>query len=143
LLLKLGGYGFLRFVLPIFTDATKYFLPLVITLCVIGIIYASLTTLRQVDMKRIIAYSSVAHMSYGMLGIFSLNYYGILGGIIIMLAHGLVSSALFYLVGILYDIYGTRLIKYYGGLVHVMPLFSVFFFFLLLQIWDYLVYLFL
>lgn len=129
LLLKLGGYGFLRYVLPIFTDATKYFLPLAITLCVIGIVYASLTTLRQVDMKRIIAYSSVAHMSYGMLGIFSLNFYGILGGLILMLAHGLVSSALFFLVGIIYDIYGTRLIKYYGGLVHVMPMFCFFLFF--------------
>jgi len=129
LLLKLGGYGFLRFVLPIFTDATKYFLPLAITLCVIGIVYASLTTIRQVDMKRIIAYSSVAHMSYAMLGIFSLNYYGVLGGILLMLGHGLVSSALFLLVGILYDIYGTRLIKYYGGLNQVMPLFSFFFFF--------------
>lgn len=129
LLLKLGGYGFLRFVLPIFSDATKFFLPLALTLCVIGIVYASLTTVRQVDMKRIIAYSSVAHMSYGMLGIFSLNYYGIMGGILLMLGHGLVSSALFLLVGVLYDIYGTRLIKYYGGLSQVMPLFSFFFFF--------------
>lgn len=129
LLLKLGGYGFLRFVLPIFTDATKFFLPLAISLCVIGIVYASLTTIRQVDMKRIIAYSSVAHMSYGMLGIFSLNYYGIMGGIVLMLGHGLVSSALFLLVGVLYDTYGTRLIKYYGGLSQVMPLFSIFFFF--------------
>lgn len=129
LLLKLGGYGFLRFVLPIFTDATKFFLPFVITLCVIGIVYASLTTLRQIDMKRIIAYSSVAHMSYGMLGIFSLNYYGVLGGIIIMLAHGLISSALFYLVGILYETYGTRIIKYYGGIVQIMPLYAFFLFF--------------
>jgi len=80
-------------------------------------------------MKRIIAYSSVAHMSYGMLGIFSLNYYGIMGGIVLMLGHGLVSSALFLLVGVLYDTYGTRLIKYYGGLSQVMPLFSIFFFF--------------
>lgn len=129
LLLKLGGYGFLRFVLPIFPDATKYFLPLAITLCVLGVVYASLTTIRQVDMKRIIAYSSVAHMSYGMLGIFSLNFYGLVGGIMLMLGHGLVSSGLFLLVGILYDTYGTRLIKYYGGLTQVMPLFSFFFLF--------------
>ena len=129
ILLKLGGYGFLRFVLPIFPNATKFFLPLAITLCILGIIYASLTTIRQVDMKRIIAYSSVAHMSYGMLGIFSLNYYGVLGGMLLMLGHGIVSSALFLLVGILYDTYGSRLIKYYGGLNQVMPIFSCFFFF--------------
>lgn len=129
LLLKLGGYGFLRFVLPIFTDATIYFLPLAWTLCIVGIVYASLTTIRQIDMKRIIAYSSVAHMSYGMLGIFSLTYHGVLGGMLLMIGHGLVSSALFLLVGILYDIYGTRLIKYYGGLNTVMPFFSIFFFF--------------
>jgi NADH:ubiquinone oxidoreductase subunit 4 (subunit M) len=104
-------------------------LPFANTLCVLGIVYASLTTLRQIDLKRIIAYSSVAHMSYGMLGIFSLNYYGIIGSILLMLGHGLVSSALFYIVGIIYEIYGTRVIFYYGGLGQIMPIFSFFFLF--------------
>jgi proton-translocating NADH-quinone oxidoreductase chain M len=128
-LLKLGTYGFLRFSIPLFPFATVYFTPLVYTLSVIGIIYASLTTLRQIDLKKIIAYSSVAHMGFVTLGLFSLNVQGIEGSILLMLSHGLVSGALFLCVGTLYDRHKTRLVKYYGGCVHVMPLFSVFFLF--------------
>nr|YP_009138139.1 NADH dehydrogenase subunit 4 [Calliarthron tuberculosum]AKG26269.1 NADH dehydrogenase subunit 4 [Calliarthron tuberculosum] len=128
-LLKLGGYGFLRFSLPMFPIATVYFTPLIFTLSLLAALYASLTTLRQVDLKKIIAYSSVAHMSFVTVGIFTLNTQGVEGSIILMLSHGLVSSALFLCVGILYDRYQTRIIKYYSGLVQVMPLFIVFFFF--------------
>ena len=124
LLLKLGGYGFLRVLLPIFSEATIFYLPLVDTVGLISIVYASLTTIRQVDLKRIIAYSSVAHMNLVVLGIFSGAIQGISGAIFLMLAHGIVSSGLFFLVGILYDKYHTRLLFYYGGLVQTMPLFS-------------------
>jgi NADH:ubiquinone oxidoreductase subunit 4 (subunit M) len=99
-------------------------MPLVDTLAIISIIYASLTTIRQVDLKRIIAYSSVAHMNLVVLGVFSGNVHGIGGSIFLMIAHGIVSSALFFLIGVLYDRYSTRLIYYYGGLVKVMPVFS-------------------
>lgn len=127
ILLKLGTYGFLRFSIPLFPIATVYFTPLIYTLSVLGIIYASLTTLRQIDLKKIIAYSSVAHMGYVTLGLFSLNPQGIEGSILLMLSHGLVASALFLCVGVLYDRHKTRLVKYYGGCVHVMPIFSFFF----------------
>jgi len=126
-LLKLGTYGFLRFSIPLFPLATVYFTPLVYTMSVIGIVYASLTTLRQIDLKKIIAYSSVAHMGFVTLGLFSLNVQGIEGSILLMLSHGFVSSALFLCVGVLYDRHKTRLVKYYGGVVHVMPVFSVLF----------------
>jgi NADH-quinone oxidoreductase subunit M len=110
--------------LPIFSEATNYYLPLVDTFALIGIIYASLTTIRQVDLKRIIAYSSIAHMNLVVLGLFSENIQGVSGAIFLMLAHGIVSSGLFFLVGVLYDKYNTRLLFYYGGLVQTMPLFS-------------------
>ena len=128
-LLKLGGYGFIRFSLPLFPIASIYFTPLVFVLSIIAAIYASLTTLRQVDLKKIIAYSSVAHMSFVTIGIFSLNVQGIEGSLLLMLSHGIVSSALFLCIGILYDRYKTRLIKYYGGLVQMMPLFTIYFLF--------------
>nr|YP_010199852.1 NADH dehydrogenase subunit 4 [Hydropuntia urvillei]UAD89860.1 NADH dehydrogenase subunit 4 [Hydropuntia urvillei] len=128
-LLKMGGYGFLRFSLPMFPEASIYFTPLVFTLSIVAILYASLTTLRQVDLKKIIAYSSVSHMGFVTIGIFSLNLYGIEGSILLMLSHGLVSSALFLCVGILYDRYKTRILKYYGGLIQIMPIFGIFFFF--------------
>lgn len=127
ILLKLGTYGFLRFSIPMFPIATVYFTPLVYTISVIGIVYASFTTLRQIDLKKIIAYSSVAHMGFVTLGLFSLNMQGIEGSILLMLSHGLVSSALFLCVGVLYDRHKTRLVKYYGGCVHVMPVYSVLF----------------
>lgn len=126
-LLKLGGYGFLRFSLPMFPEASIYFTPLVYVLSVVAIIYISLTTLRMIDLKKIIAYSSVAHMAFVTLGIFTLNLQAIEGSILLMLSHGVVSSALFMCVGVLYDRHKTRVIKYYGGLVQVMPLFMTIF----------------
>jgi len=129
ILLKLGTYGFIRWSIPLFPSASLYFAPLIYVISVIGIIYASLTTLRQVDLKKIIAYSSVAHMGICTLGIFSFNIQGIEGAILLMLGHGFVASALFLCVGMLYDRTKTRLVKYYGGLVHTMPMFSIVFFF--------------
>jgi NADH-quinone oxidoreductase subunit M len=126
LLLKLGGYGFLKFLLPVFSEATHYYLPVVYTLSCVSILYASLATLRQLDLKRIIAYSSIAHMNLGVLGIFSCNIQGIQGSLFLMIAHGIVSSAMFFMVGVLYDKYHTRLIDYYGGLVQAMPIFSIY-----------------
>nr|YP_006280852.1 NADH dehydrogenase subunit 4 [Cyanophora paradoxa]ADW79206.1 NADH dehydrogenase subunit 4 [Cyanophora paradoxa] len=128
-LLKLGTYGFLRFSIPLFPMASIYFTPLIYTMSLIGIIYGSLTTLRQIDLKKIIAYSSVAHMSFVTLGLFGLNVQSIEGSIMLMISHGIVSPALFLLVGILYDRYHTRLLYYYSGLVHIMPIFALFFVF--------------
>ncbi len=128
LLLKLGGYGFLRFSLAMLPNASCYFLDLVVALSIVSIIYASLTTIRQTDLKRIIAYSSIAHMNLLVLGLFSFNQQGIEGAIYLMVAHGIVSSGLFFCVGVLYDRYHTRQIRYYSGLVQVMPLFTVCFF---------------
>jgi NADH:ubiquinone oxidoreductase subunit 4 (subunit M) len=127
ILLKLGTYGLFRFVLPLFPYATFYYTPLVYLLSVIAIIYASCTTIRQVDLKKIIAYASVAHMNYVTLGLFSTNLQSVSGSIFLMLSHGLVSSALFFCIGFLYDRYKTRLLKYYQGLVNVMPIFSIIF----------------
>ncbi len=129
ILLKLGGYGFLRFSLPLFPFASLYFSPLIFILSLIAIIYGSLTTLRQIDLKKIIAYSSISHMGFVTLGIFSLTLNGIEGSIILMLSHGLISSAMFFYIGILYDRYGTRILKYFSGLAQVMPLFVIFFMF--------------
>lgn len=125
----MGGYGFLRFSIPMFPQASIYFTPLVFTLSIMAIIYASLITLRQIDLKKIIAYSSIAHMGFVTIGLFSFNLQGIEGSILLMLSHGLISSALFLCVGILYDRHKTRIIKYYGGLIQIMPIFSLFFFF--------------
>lgn len=134
-LLKLGTYGFIRFSLPLFPQASFYFTPFVYTVCFLGIVYASLTAIRQTDFKRIIAYTSVAHMNVVMLGIFSFNNIGIEGSILQSLSHGFVASALFIVIGVGYERYQTRLIKYYGGLVHTMPLYiSIFFFFTLANI---------
>lgn len=129
ILLKLGTYGFLRFSIPMFPEATLYFTPFIFTLSVVAILYTSLTTIRQIDLKKIIAYSSVAHMNFVTIGLFSLNLQGIEGSILLMLSHGLVSSALFLCVGALYDRHKTRLVKYYGGLVSTMPIFSILFLF--------------
>jgi NADH-ubiquinone oxidoreductase chain 4 len=129
ILLKLGTYGFLRFSIPMFPEASIYFTPFIYTLSVIAIIYTSLTTIRQIDLKKIIAYSSVAHMNFVTIGLFTQNPQGIEGSILLMLSHGLVSSALFLCVGSLYDRHKTRNIRYYGGLVSTMPVFSVLFLF--------------
>nr|YP_010881070.1 NADH dehydrogenase subunit 4 [Moerckia flotoviana]QDE10617.1 NADH dehydrogenase subunit 4 [Pallavicinia lyellii]WIA66572.1 NADH dehydrogenase subunit 4 [Moerckia flotoviana] len=124
---KSGTYGFLRFSIPMFPEATLYFTPFIYTLSVIAIIHTSLTTMRQIDLKKIIAYSSVAHMNFVTIGMFSLNIQGIEGSILLMLSHGLVSSALFSCVGAPYDRHKTRIVKYYGGLVSTMPIFSTIF----------------
>lgn len=129
ILLKLGTYGLLRFSLPFFPNASLYFTPLVYTLSVLAIIYTSLTTLRQIDLKKIIAYSSVAHMGLVTLGLFTNNLQGIEGALLIMISHGFVSSALFMCIGVLYDRYHTRLLKYYGGIAQHMPLFAFIFVF--------------
>lgn len=127
ILLKMGGYGFLRFSLPMFPDASLYFQPLVFALSIVAIIYTSLVALMQEDMKKLIAYSSVAHMGYVTMGIFAMNVEGIQGGIFQMLSHGLVSGALFLCVGVVYDRMHTRDIDAYGGLVNNMPKYAVVF----------------
>jgi len=126
-LLKLGTYGFIRFSIPLFPEATAYFTPFMFTMSIVAIVYTSLTTLRQGDLKKIIAYSSVAHMGFVTLGLFTGNVVGLEGAMMIMLSHGWVSSALFLCVGVLYDRYHTRLVKYYQGLTQAMPLFAIVF----------------
>jgi proton-translocating NADH-quinone oxidoreductase chain M len=134
-LLKLGTYGFLRFSLPLFPEASFYFSPFVYTIAALGIVYASFTAIRQTDFKRIIAYTSVAHMNLVMLGIFSFDVIGIEGAILQSLSHGFVASALFLVIGVVYDRHGTRMVKYYGGLVHLMPIYiSIFLFFTMANI---------
>jgi proton-translocating NADH-quinone oxidoreductase chain M len=123
-LLKIGVYGFIRFNIGLFFDASLFFSPLVSVLALIGIIYASFTAIRQTDLKRIIAYSSIAHMNLVVLGLFSFNNIGLEGAIIQSISHGFVSGALFLLVGILYDRYHSRLLMYYSGLVHIMPIYA-------------------
>lgn len=127
ILLKLGGYGMIRFLVPLFPFGTFYFLPFVYVISLLGVLYTSAVTVRQVDLKKIIAYSSVGHMNFVTLGLFSLTFNGLSGSIFLMLSHGIVSSALFICIGILYDRYKTRVLFYYGGLTTVMPLFSTFF----------------
>ncbi|PWL18062.1 NADH-quinone oxidoreductase subunit M [Falsochrobactrum shanghaiense] len=125
ILLKLGGYGFLRFSLPMFPLASADFAPFIFALSVVGIIYTSLVALVQDDMKKLIAYSSVAHMGYVTMGIFAANEQGIQGAIFQMLSHGIVSSALFLCVGVIYDRMHTREIAAFGGLVNNMPKYAV------------------
>jgi NADH-quinone oxidoreductase subunit M len=125
ILLKLGGYGFLRFCLPMFPDASAYFAPLIYSLSVIAIIYTSLVALMQEDMKKLIAYSSVAHMGFVTMGLFTMTAQGIQGAMFVMISHGLVSGALFLCVGVIYDRMHTRDIAAYGGLVDRMPLYAV------------------
>ncbi|HWC64028.1 MAG TPA: NADH-quinone oxidoreductase subunit M [Rhizomicrobium sp.] len=124
ILLKMGGYGFLRFSLPMFPHASEVFAPLVFVLSIVAIIYTSLVALAQEDMKKLIAYSSVAHMGFVTMGIFTLTHQGIEGGIFQMLSHGVVSGALFLCVGVVYDRMHTREIAAYGGLVNRMPLYA-------------------
>ena len=134
-LLKLGTYGFIRYSIPFFPNASFFFTPLVYTIAVIGIIYTSFTAIRQSDFKRIIAYTSIAHMNLVMLGIFSFNSIGIEGALFQSLSHGFVASALFLVIGIVYDRYHTRIVKYYSGLASVMPIYiSIFLFFTLANI---------
>jgi NADH-quinone oxidoreductase subunit M len=126
-LIKMGAYGFIRFSLPMFPDASVYFAPFVICLSIIAIIYTSLVAFAQTNMKKMIAYSSVAHMGYVMIGIFSFNSYGFDGAIFQMLSHGVVSAALFLVVGSLYDRMHSKEIEDYGGVASRMPIFATFF----------------
>ncbi len=121
ILLKMAGYGFMRFSIGLFPVASDYFTPLIFSLSIIAIIYTSLVALMQDDMKKLIAYSSVAHMGFVTIGIFSLTKQGVEGSIIQMISHGLISAALFLCVGVVYDRYQSRMISSYGGLVNVMP----------------------
>ncbi len=128
-LLKLGTYGFLRFSFPLFPEASFFFAPIVYLLSIVGIVYTSFTAIRQTDFKRIIAYTSVAHMNLVMVGLFSFNAVGLEGAILQSLSHGFVASALFLIIGIVYERHHTRMVKYYGGLVHTMPLYTFIFLF--------------
>jgi NADH-quinone oxidoreductase subunit M len=130
ILLKLGTYGILRFLIPMFPFATIYYTPLVLIMSTMGILYTSFITLRQIDIKRIVAYSSVAHMNLCVLGMFSTNMTAIAGSILLMIGHGLVSGGLFFAIGVLYNRFHTKLIKYYSGLIHGMPLFAAILFLL-------------
>ena len=120
----MGGYGFLRFSLPMFPQASVDFAPLIYALSVVAIIYTSLVALVQEDMKKLIAYSSVAHMGFVTMGLFALTAQGVAGGIFQMISHGIVSAALFLCVGVVYDRMHTREIAAYGGLVNRMPLYA-------------------
>nr|ANS57848.1 NADH dehydrogenase subunit 4 [Pleurocladia lacustris] len=129
ILLKLGSYGFLRFSLGLFPEASVYFTPFVFSLSLLGIVYTSLTAIRQTDLKRLIAYTSVAHMNLVIIGLFTGTVIGIEAAILQSLSHGFVSSALFLIIGVLYDRFHSRVIKYYGGLTHTMPIFIIIFLF--------------
>lgn len=133
LVLKLATYGYVRVLIPLLPEASSYFAPLVQTICVVTLVYSSLTTLRQTDFKVLVAYSSVAHMSVVVIGLFSNTVQGIEGSLLLGLGHGFVSPALFFcLGGILYDRYHTRQLRYYRGLTQYMPIFSLLFFLFIL-----------
>lgn len=127
LLLKLGTYGIIRFSLPLFPEGTIYFAPLVATFAILGVVYTCLTAIRQIDLKKIIAYSSVGHMNIVLLGIIAGNTEALQGAIFQMLSHGVVSGALFFGVGTIYERYSVRSLKYFGGLTFFYPLFSIVF----------------
>jgi len=130
ILLKLGIYGFVRYSIPLFPYGSIYFLPLIYTIGIISIIYSSLSTIRQIDLKKIIAYASIGHMNFVLLGLFSQSLEGLIGSLYIMLSHGFISSGLFITIGVLYDRHHSRILYYYRGLTNVMPLFALFFFLL-------------
>nr|YP_009549857.1 NADH dehydrogenase subunit 4 [Cladosiphon okamuranus]AYW52571.1 NADH dehydrogenase subunit 4 [Cladosiphon okamuranus] len=129
ILLKLGSYGFLRFSLGLFPEASVYFTPFVFSLSLLGVVYTSLTAIRQTDLKRLIAYTSVAHMNLVIIGLFTGSVIGVEAAILQSLSHGFVSSALFLIIGVLYDRWHSRVVKYYGGLTHTMPIFIIIFLF--------------
>lgn len=124
-MLKMGTYGFLRFVLPMFPDAVEHWTPLFMTLGVIGIVYGALVAMVQVDMKKLVAYSSVSHMGYVVAGLFAMNLYGLQGSLFQMLAHGVSTGALFFLVGVIYERTHSRKIASYGGLAKVLPIYAI------------------
>jgi proton-translocating NADH-quinone oxidoreductase chain M len=128
LLLKLGTYGFLRYLFPLFSFLNYYFAPFVIMLASIGIIYTSFSTLRQIDIKRIIAYSSISHMNMCILGLFSYNEIALAGSVFLMIGHGIVSGGLFFIIGMIYNRFQTKIIHYFSGVIYYMPILSFFFF---------------
>jgi len=129
-LLKLGSYGFLRFMRPVFSNPVnfEYFMPIAATLCLLSVIFAALMAISQSDLKRIVAYSSIAHMNFSLLGLMSLTDRAIVGGTILFVAHGFISAAMFFSVGMIYDRYHQRDLLYYRGLASVAPLYSLRFF---------------
>ena len=130
-MLKLGGYGVLKFMLPVFEYSIHlFFRPAAISISLIGVLYGGLIALRQLDLKRQVAFSSISHMSLAILGIFTLSEIGAKGAIYLMLSHGLTSSALFYLIGVLSERYHTRSVIAYSGLLTIMPFFSFFLIFI-------------
>src|SRR2546426_6199354 len=133
ILLKMGTYGFLRFSLPMMPDATLRYMPWLLSLCIIGIIYGAMVAMVQKDWKKLVAYSSVSHLGFCMIGIFALNWQGIQGGILQMLNHGLSTGALFLIVGLVYERRHTRLISEFGGLSKVMPVFATYFMIIMLS----------
>jgi NADH:ubiquinone oxidoreductase subunit 4 (subunit M) len=133
LLLKLGYFGYFRFIIPFFPYAHEFYRSYIIIICVIGCIYGALLALGQLDLKKLIAYSSVSHMSLCLLGILTSNLYGFLGSILLAIGHGFISSALFLLIGILYERYHIRNIEYYSGLNSILPIFSFFLFYFVLS----------
>jgi NADH-quinone oxidoreductase subunit M len=132
ILLKLGTYGIIRFIFPLLYQSTNFFLPYLNVFIFLALFYTSLIALRQIDLKKIIAYSSVVHMNFLLLGLFSGTYEGFEGSFFLMLSHGIISSGLFFCIGFLYDRYKSRIIFYYGGLVQLMPLWSLFLFLFIL-----------
>ncbi|MCK4691480.1 MAG: NADH-quinone oxidoreductase subunit M, partial [Desulfuromonadales bacterium] len=126
-MLKMGTYGYVRFAMPLFPDALQTFIPYLAGLSVIGIVYGSLVAMMQEDVKKLVAYSSVAHLGFVMLGVFAMNQQGMAGGIIQMVNHGISTGALFLIVGFIYERRHTRLISEFGGLAHKMPIFATIF----------------
>nr|AVR57652.1 NADH dehydrogenase subunit 4 [Surirella sp.] len=129
ILLKLGSYGFIRYLLPVCPAASMFFAPLIYSLVSIGVIFSSFTAIRQTDFKRVIAYTSIAHMNFVILGVFSFNTIGLEGAIFQSLSHGFIASGLFLIIGVIYERFRTRIVYYLGGLAITMPLFSSFFLF--------------
>ena len=128
-LLKMGTYGMLRFVFPLFSFANYFMNPLIFLFCFLSIYYISLVTFCQIDLKKLIAYSSIAHMGYVTIGLFTYNFQGFQGSLFLMLSHGLVSSLLFFLVGMVYDRYKTRIVFFYKSIHSYMPILTILFFF--------------
>ena len=132
ILLKVGYYGFYKIMIPLFFPVFQTYLPLLYTLCFLGVTHSMIVSLRQKDLKRIIAYSSIAHMNFALLGLFSLTLDGLTGSFLLMLAHGFTSAGLFAIVGFLYQRFNTRSLDYYSGLFTFMPKMAIYFFLLIL-----------
>ncbi len=126
-LLKMGTYGFVRFSLPIMPEATRFFMPYLMIICIVGVIYGAMVAMVQKDWKKLVAYSSVSHLGFAMVGVFALNWHGLSGGILQMVNHGLSTGALFLIVGLIYERRHTRMISDFGGLSKVLPVFAVYF----------------